>query len=219
MAPTTPALLLLLAGCIGGKTDSAAPQDSGPEDTGSPDLQQVCDPDLGTFTTNIDNSYLPFAVGDVHVLEGMEAGVDPIRVQISVVDEIVVVEGVTTQVLEEREWEDDELVEVQRHYVVQAMDETVCWYGTFNQWQVGDEGVLPGIWMPGTVEVGMSWEMIHVEDDSVETVEVTAMGETVETPAGTFDDTVTVLEPGPSIKKYAAGIGMIYDDGIELISY
>ena len=37
--------------------------------------------------------------------------------------------------------------------------------------------------------------------------------------AGTFDDTLTILEPGPSIKKYARDIGMIYDDGIELISH
>ena len=49
-------------------------------------------------------------------------------------------------------------------------------------------------------------------------VEITAIGQTVQTPAGTFDDCLFILEEGPSLKKYASGIGMIYDDGVELIS-
>jgi len=45
-----------------------------------------------------------------------------------------------------------------------------------------------------------------------------------ETPAGTLDDTMTVMEEdseevGVSIKRYARDIGEIYDDGITLVSY
>ena len=55
--------------------------------------------------------------------------------------------------------------------------------------------------------------------EGVETGEITEVGTSTETPAGTFADTLTVLEDGPSLKKYARGIGEIYDDGVELVSY
>jgi len=64
----------------------------------------------------------------------------------------------------------------------------------------------------------MVFVMVH-GPDSVETGEITHVGVPTVTPAGTFPDTVVVLEDGPSIKKYARGVGEIYDDGLELISY
>ena len=64
----------------------------------------------------------------------------------------------------------------------------------------------------------MIFERFHDEEE-VESGEITHLGEPTTTPAGTFDDTLTILEDGESIKKYARDIGEIYDDGIELISY
>jgi hypothetical protein len=126
--------------------------------------------------------------------------------------------------------EEEVLVGIERQYFAQAPDGTVCHFGEEEDvyedgavvetdgWLAGEDGVLAGIFMPGTPEVGMVYEMYH-DAEEVETAEITVVGEPTETPAGTFDDTLTVLEDGPSIKKYARGIGEIYDDGIELISY
>lgn len=175
--------------------------------------------DNGPFTLEIANPYLPFLPGQVTVLEGLEGGVDEIRVQFTVLDETEEVDGVTTRVIEEKEWEDDELADTERMLVAQAPGGTVCFYGVDGEWQAGEDDALAGILMPANPAVGMVFEMIHAPGWGMETVEISSMGDTVETPAGTFDDTVTILEPGPSLKKYARDIGTIYDDGIELISY
>ena len=39
------------------------------------------------------------------------------------------------------------------------------------------------------------------------------------TPAGVFNNVLYVEETPPSTKRYAPGIGMIYDDGMNLTSY
>ena len=62
------------------------------------------------------------------ILEGEEDGA-VIRVEIRVLDEIVTVAGVETRVVEERETEDEELIEVSRNFFAQARDGTVCYFG------------------------------------------------------------------------------------------
>ena len=204
---------------VSGDDDATDDDDTGDDDTGGELDITICAPDNGPFTLDIDNPYLPFQLGQIHVLEGLEGGVDEIRVQFAVLDETVEIDGVTTRVVEEREWEDGELADIERMLVVQAPDGTVCFYGVDGEWQAGEDDALAGILMPASPEVGMVFEMIHAPGHGMETVEISSMGDSVETPAGTFDDTVTILEPGPSVKKYARDIGMIYDDGIELTEY
>ncbi len=199
----------------GGGDDDAADDD----DTGGGEIDiAICAADHGPFTVTIDHTYLPFTVGAVHVLEGLEGGVDPIRLQITVLDETVEVDGVATRVVLEEEWEDEEYAGAERHYVTQAPDGTVCYYGTEDQWMAGEDGAEAGILMPGAPAVGQVFEMIHTATHT-EVVEIASMGTPVETPAGTFDDTVIIVEPGPSIKSYAAGIGLVDDDGIGLTSH
>jgi hypothetical protein len=112
----------------------------------------------------------------------------------------------------------------------QAPDGTVCNFGAdediyesgavveTDNWRPGDDGAVPAVYMPGTPEVGMIFEMAR-DEEAVETGEVTYIGVPFETPAGAFDDTITILEDGPSLKRYARGVGMIYDDDILLIEY
>jgi hypothetical protein len=77
----------------------------------------------------------------------------------------------------------------------------------------------PGIMMPANPYVGQTYTMEYAPGITIETAEIMSMGETYVTPAGTFNNVLTVLENGVSIKKYAPGVGMIYDDGIVLVSY
>ena len=87
-------------------------------------------------------------------------------------------------------------------------------------WAAGEDGALPSIAMPGTPDVGLIfYASYRPEDEEVEQSEITAIGDTATTPAGTFDNVMTVVEVGPSIKKYAFGVGEIFDDGLELASY
>jgi hypothetical protein len=184
--------------------------------------RSICDPENGPFSSEVDNPYLPFEVGIHHVLEGMEGGTSFSHFEVTVPDETAEVGGVTARVVVKSDGPDPAGGE--RSFFAQAPDGTVCLYGEdedsdgVNEWEAGVDGYLAVPFMPATPTVGQVFENHH-DADLVERAEVTFVGTSTETPAGTFDDTVTILEDGPSIKKYARGIGEIYDDGIELISY
>jgi hypothetical protein len=162
---------------------------------------QVCDPSGGPFALEITNPFLPYPVGGVWVFEGGGE-----RLQITVLPDTEVVAGVTTRVVEEREWEGDDLVEVSRNFVVQAPDGSVCYYGEDvddyengqisghgGAWRAGQGNASPGIVMPGV-------------------------------PAGTFTDTLSILDVNPmkgevDPKYYARGVGMIVDESLKLTQY
>ena len=112
------ALWLLCGAACGGRSDPDRP----PLDSA------VCAPAAGGFSTTLDNPFFPLAVGAVTVLEGSEDGAI-VRVEIRALDETEVVAGVTTRVVEERESEGGQLVEVSRNFMVEAADGTTCYYG------------------------------------------------------------------------------------------
>lgn len=206
------------------------------EDDTPPELPadlSVCAPENGPFSPDITHPYLPFEVGTVHRVEGLEAGTDPVRFEVRPLDETKVIAGVTTRVVEKKDWHGeafDELVEVARDYYAQAPDGTVCIFGNAAEvhedgdveqegWLHGEDGAHAAIAMPATPTVGLRFTAAFVpEEDGVEVSEITAVGATAETPAGTFDDVVVVTEVGPSVKKYARGVGEIFDDGLALVS-
>lgn len=203
-------------------------EDEGPESTF--DIT-ICDPANGPFSLEIDNKYLPLVVGMHNELEGQEAGEHFTRIEMDVLDQTRDILGVTTRVVHKQSWDDDVYISDEELYFAQAPDGTVCWYGEkedvyegegnlveTEEWIAGVEGAHVGIFMPGTPQVGMVYDMF-LDDEEREYAEITHVGEPTTTPAGTFEDTVTVLEDGESIKKYAAGIGEIYDDGIELTEH
>jgi hypothetical protein len=192
----------------------------------------VCDPSGGPFSLDIDNPYLPYPEGAVWVLEG---GGD--KVQITVLPETEVVAGVTTRVLEEREWEGGELVEVSRNFVVQAPDGTVCYYGEDvddyedgeisghgGAWRAGQGNASPGIVMPAKPEKGVTYKQEVAPGSAEDAGVIVGMGESVKVPAGAFTDTLSVLDVNPmkgevDPKYYARGVGMIVDESLKLTEY
>jgi hypothetical protein len=195
----------------------------------------VCDPSAGPFSPDITHPYLPYAVGHVLVLKGVEDGVS-VRVQIRVLDKTEVVAGVTTRVVVERAWEDGELHEVAWNYFAQAPDGTVCYYGEDvnfyedgqvvsheGSWRAGEGDNLPGIIMPAEPAVGMSYAQEVAPGISEDRAEIISIGERVTVPAGTYRKTLLTLETSPldpgaeSFKIYAPGVGLIVDDVLELV--
>lgn len=212
----------LLASCGSEKGGTGDPDSGVDSGTGGEVDRTVCDPENGPFTAEVDNPYLPFVVGIHHVLEGLEGGTELSHFEVTVPDETAEVGGVTARVVVKSDGPDPAGGE--RGFFAQAPDGTVCHFGEDENsdgtldWEAGVDGYLAVPFMPGAPAVGQTFENHH-GPDAVERAEITYVGTPTETPAGTFDDTVTVLEDGPSLKKYARGIGEIYDDGIELISY
>lgn len=191
----------------------------------------VCSPE-GEFTLQSTNPYFPMDVGKQWVLEGGDE-----RVQVTVLDETEVVAGVTTRVIEEREWEDGELHEVSRNFFAQTGDGTVCYFGEDvdvyrgdgtvtheGAWRADAPGYRPGIIMPGNPQLGMRFQTEVAPGVAEDAGLIVAMGRTIKVPAGTFTETMRVLEINPLEAEqepnvYAAGVGLVLDEDMELVSY
>ncbi len=176
------------------------------------------------------NPYFPLTPGlKIHLSDGSET------VIFSVLDETKVVDGVETRVVEERETEDGELVEISRNYFASdGSTGDVYYFGEDvdiyedgkvvshdGAWLSGVNGVKFGLIMPGKPSVG---DKFYLEDapGAVERVEVAALDAKLDTPLRSFSELVycrehDVLDGGVSLKWYAHGIGMVGDDEMRVL--
>lgn len=185
----------------------------------------VCDPS-GEFTLEGTNPYFPLEVGKRWVLEGGDE-----RVEVTVLDETEVVAGVTTRVVEEREWEKGKEVEVSRNYFVQAADGTICYFGEAvlpedigGAWRADEPGHRPGIIMPANPTPGMQFATEVAPGVAEDMGLVVEVGREASVPAGRFTDTVRIMEHNPHEDEwepnvFAAGIGPIQDEDLKLVRY
>jgi len=228
----------------GNGADSGADGDADSDTDGGADAgdggigldASICDPANGPFSTDITHPFFPLVVGQVSVLEGME-GTVLLRVERTVLPDAGLVDGVTVRVLEEREFNDDVLVEISRNFFVQTQNGTVCYFGEDvdiyadggvvahdGAWRAGDGESKAGIMMPASPKVGMTYQQEDAPGVAQDRGRIVKMGESLTVPAGTFTDTLEVaetsaLETGVSRKVYVHGIGMAVDETIELKSY
>jgi hypothetical protein len=148
-----------------------------------------------------------------------------------------VIEGIETRVVEERETEDGELVEVSRNYfAICNRTNSVIYFGEEvdiyedgvivgheGEWLAGVDGARPGIIMPGTVLVGARYFQEVAPGVALDRAEIVSLTATVQTPAGRFTRCLrtretTPLEPGEvEFKSYAPGIGLIQDEVLRLV--
>ena len=198
-----------------------------------------CDPVTGKFSLASTNRYYPLRVGDTTVLEGTEDG-EVIRVERRVLPDTEVVAGVTTHVLEAREFKDGKLYEVARNFYVEAEGGTVCYFGedvTFYQndgttvanrngtWRAGVGNAKPGIIMPAKPAVGQVYFQERapgVAHDMGRVGETTSM---ITAGGVTYKDVVTINDSNPldgcleEAKVYAPGVGESGDTIKKLVSF
>lgn len=195
----------------------------------------VCAPGQGGFSLVSTNAYFPMHVGRQWVLEGEEDDV-AVRLRITVLDETEIVAGVTTRVIEEAEWQDDELTEVSRNFFVEAGDGTACYYGEDvdiyengqivsheGAWRADEPGNAPGIFMPAAPRPGMRFQQEVAPGVAQDEVKIVGVGP-VEVPAGAFAVAIRFREFNPldgekDYKVYAAGVGTAVDGPLELTAY
>jgi hypothetical protein len=161
------------------------------------------------------------------------------RVQIVVTDETKVVDGVTTRVVEEREWKGGELYEVARNYIA-ICDRTkdVFYFGEDvefyengkvvrrdGSWLAGTRGNRAGLLMTGNPKTGMRYYQEVAPGVAMDRAEIVSTSETCQTPAGVFRDCLKVkedspLEPGVTEYKYhAPEVGLVQDEDLVLTRY
>ncbi len=159
------------------------------------------------------------------------------KVIITVLDQTKKVGKVVTRVVEEREFEDGELVEVSRNFFAICTATSDVFYfgeevndyedgkitGHGGAWRADEKGCKAGIIMPGTALLGARHYQ-EIAPNAMDRAEIIADSVTMTTPAGTFENCIRVketspLEPGSiCYKTYAPGIGMIQDEDLLLAS-
>jgi hypothetical protein len=180
------------------------------------------------------NPYLVLEPGFQLVLEGGDT-----KLQITVLNETKMVDGVNTRVVEEKEWKDGKLYEIARNYFAfceQTKDvfyfgEDVDFYengkvvkhdGT---WHAGRNGSRAGLIMPGNPKLKMKYYQEIAPGVAMDRAEIISLDETCKTPAGTFSKCMKVKE-GSAIdltasehKYFAPAIGLIRDENLRLVKY
>lgn len=180
------------------------------------------------------NPYFILEPGYRLVFESADA-----KLIITVLEDTMAVGNVLTRVVEEREWEDGELVEVSRNFF--AIDSTtgdVFYFGEevddykngnisghAGAWRAGAANARPGLYMPGAPKVGMKYYQEHAPGIAMDRAEVISLDGKFETRAGTFDSCLKTQE-GSAIKTgekewkmYARGVGLIQDEDMLLVTH
>ena len=158
------------------------------------------------------------------------------KLVITVLNETLDVGGVTTRVVEEREFKGADLVEVSRNYfAIDPKTGDVYYFGEDvdaykkgkvvnhdGSWRHGSNGATFGLMMPGTPAVGMKFYQEQAKGVAMDRAEIVSVTDKLTTPAGAFDRCVKVRETTPlekfarEYKIYAPGVGLIKDGDLVL---
>lgn len=193
-----------------------------------------------TFLTEGRNPYFILVPDYRLTLEGLDDK-EEVEVQITVLPDVqaITVPGlgtVNTRVVEEREWVDGMIDEVSRNFFALCEQTNDVYY--FGEdvddyedgqivsheggWRAGVDGAVPGLIMPGTFLLGARYYQEIAPGVALDRAKHIAMGLTRTVPAGTYSDVVKImetsgLESGKEYKYYARGVGLIVDEGLQLV--
>lgn len=190
------------------------------------------------FASTGENSYFILEPGFQAILEGEEDGGN-LQLTMTVLNETKVVDGVETRVLEERETEGGNLVEISKNYFAICRPSNNAFYfgedvdiyedgeivSHEGAWLAGQNGAKAGMIMPGEVEIGLKYYQEIAPDVAEDRAEIVSVNNTLDTPAGNFQNVLVTEETNPlepdekESKFYAPGIGLIQEESLKLVEY
>jgi len=162
-----------------------------------------------------------------------------VRLVITVLNETKTVDGVDTRIVEERETDKGQPVEVSRNYFAISKRTNAVFYfgedvdmykngkvtGHEGAWLSGVNGAKFGLAMPGLPLMRARYYQEIAPKVAMGRAEIVAMSESLKTVAGAFTNVLkieetTPLEPGAKeAKLYAPGVGLIQDGELKLVKY
>jgi hypothetical protein len=191
--------------------------------------------DPADFSPVVTNPLFPLAAIRQEVFEGEEQ--DPgndepvvIRVEMTVLPETKTIAGIEATVVEVMEYADGELTERTLDYYAQHRDGTVYYLGEDvdvyddgeivgheGAWLAGESKNQPGVYMPANLEVGQVFEQERAPGVAEDQSTVTAVGESLETRAGTYEDCIVAEDLDPlsgeeGQKIYCPGVGIAREE-------
>jgi hypothetical protein len=236
---------LVLSGVIFAVTVLAVPtfacNSSGSNERADPTIS------ASDFQSTIDNPFFPLSSLTAKVFEGEEPDADTgemfqTRLESAVLPDTDIVGGVEVTVLQEKDYENGDLVELTLDYFAQHRDGSVYYFGervdTYEggtvaghegQWLSGEDNNRPGIYMPGQLVLNQTFDQEHAPGIAEDQSRVVALDQAVTTPAGSFsgcvktEDTSPLDNSLPESKFYCRGIGLVREEvtngHLDLISY
>jgi hypothetical protein len=164
---------------------------------------------------------------------------DKERLVVTVLNETKKVDGVETRIIEERETNDGQPIEVSRNYfAISKRTGSVYYFGEDvdmykngkvvsheGSWLSGVDGARFGLMMPAVPLLGARFQQEVAPTVALDRAEIVSVTDTLTTPAGEFKNCLktketTPLEPDAlEHKRYAPGIGLIDDAGLKLVRY
>jgi len=161
------------------------------------------------------------------------------RLVITVLDETRVIDNIETRVIEERETDDGQLVEISRNFFAISRRTSNVFYfgeevdiyengvvtGHEGQWLSGVNGARFGLMMPGSPLLGARYYQEIAPGAAMDRAEIVSLSDSLVTPAGRFTlllrtAETTPLEPGVrEFKLYAPGVGLVRDGSLSLVQH
>ena len=190
----------------------------------------------GDFVDGIDNPWLPFAPSSKWVYEGREDD-EVERIEVVVLEETRLVNGIVATVVRDRVTVDGVLVEDTYDWYAQDTAGNVWYLGEDSteyengeavskagSWEWGVDGALPGIVMYADPQVGQTYRQEFHEDQAEDVAEIARRNVSVTVPFGAFDGVLVIKEWNPmepdvvEEKYFASGVGVILEKKIEGVS-
>jgi hypothetical protein len=188
-----------------------------------------------TFDNTGRNAFFSLNVGDFLKLADKKDSVEITVLNQTYDVNLPVIGTITTRVVEEVHRENGDVVETSHNFFARCeQTNDIHYFGEMvepaslgGEWEAGKDGALPGIIMPATFLLGSRYFQEQAAGVALDRAEHTKMELTIADPKNAnnpFTDCVEVvettrLERGKSIKRYCPGIGLVFDDGLELVDY
>jgi hypothetical protein len=214
---------LALAACGGGGSDGGGTSQTAP----------AINP--ADFQSRVDNPLFPLSSLGPKAFEGEEPDPDTgemlkTRLESTVLPDTDTVAGVEVLVLEEKDYENGELVESTLDYFAQHKDGSVWYFGERvdeyehgqvvgheGQWLAGEGDNQPGVYMPAEPKVGDEFAQEQAPGVAEDQSKVVATDQTVTVPAGTFSgclktEDFSPLDGATEHKYYCPGVGLVREE-------
>lgn len=162
------------------------------------------------FTTEISNKYFALPIGKKLIYEATNVGGRSERIEIEVLKETKIIEGIETVIYLDREYRNGQLVEETKDYLAQHKNGDVWYFGedvsNFVDGKLkdhagsfihGKNGAKAGIWMKAEQRIGDSYRQEYYRGEAEDIRDTVATGLTVTTKMGTFTECVKVYDWTP----------------------
>jgi hypothetical protein len=189
--------------------------------------------DPANFTTRIDNRYFPLRPGSRWVYRETSDDGSVQRVVVTVRDRTRRVAGIEARVVHDKVTEKGRLVENTFDWYAQDRRGNVWYLGedtkeyargrlvsTAGSWETGVNGAQPGVIMPGTPRVGLTYRQEYLKDEAEDGARVLSIDEQAQVPFGHFRRVLLTSDFNPLMPKdlehkfYARGVGLVLALGI-----